>query len=81
MYIFQVNEKFPMSDVNMKFWSDYLVKQSKEDSAVLLPPNIDFVAAMSLDANMMFTPILDTATEYIDDDNEGEDIEDIDIDN
>ena len=81
MYIFQVNEKFPMSDVNMKFWSDYLEKQCKDDSAILLPPNIDFIAAMSLDAsNMMFTPILDTSDEYTSEDfgDDFGDIEDFD---
>lgn len=79
MYIFQVNEKFPMSDVNMQFWSDYLEQQCIKDTSILLPPNIDFIAAMCLDSNMMFTPILDTTEENID--NEEDDGEDEILDN
>lgn len=77
MYIFQVNDKLPISDVNMKFWSNYLEEQCKKDTAVLLPTNIDFIGAMNLDSNVMLTPILDTTSEY----NDIDGYEDIDIDN
>lgn len=79
MYIFQVNDKLPMSDINIKEWSDYLETQCEKDTAVLLPPNIDFISAINLNQNIEFMPIYNTEDEYGGED--GGNYEDIELDN
>ena len=67
MYIFQANGKLPLSKELLDNWSKYIEEQCEKDTSILLPEYIDFVAAMSLDTNMMFTPVLDDVSD--DDDN------------
>lgn len=70
MFIFQANGKLPLSEESFIKWSDYLEKQCEKDTSILLPDNIDFIAAINMDFtdgnNMMFIP---TLQDDINDDN------------
>ena len=60
MFIFQANGKIPLSEESLVKWSDYLEKQCEKDTSILLPDNIDFIAAINMNfadgGNIMFVP-------------------------
>ena len=79
MFIFQANDKFPMSDINLKKWSEYIEQQCIDDTAVVLPSSIDFIAAINMNGNAtMFTPLFDM--NELEDGESPEDFENEDID-